>query len=650
MAGAESLGKIVVDERGTNKRAGRFNDAVATDDEGAVDARKLLDGFIERRIEDIAHVLGVAAERIDDELLGVFRDLDGVSDDEEGPDWFAFASFGGERQGNAERSLEYGTADVLRVGYAVIDDAGQVELIADGHDVQGINQLTLLPDDKDGDIAFGEDVLAHGQEDCQVDLAGAIEFNTGDIEHEQTGFAIEETGGALSVIVITCHQDGIRRNGAVVGQAVDIGQHSGRAVLPGQLLGLLEEGSCELVEVEHGVLGLRRPTKASNHDRIVSRQMADGRARQRPRTASPVRYGIVRVGRMLTILRLLKEPELMFAILTSFGLTVLTTVSPHRLYYQVNRPFEVDVSSGTARQLVLMTASNEEIARSAIPDGVTTADLQDLFPKIWELTTTHYLQQVTEGTPDGPALTLQPLVTPPTPVLRYQTMGGQRVPRVEGWQKPGPAERLMSGFRVYREQYAVLHTTLGDIKLVLRPDEAPNTAWNFRHLVEGGFYTDIPFHRIVARAGNGHPFVIQAGDPTGTGSGGCAYNIDLEASTIPHDLGVISMAREGGDVNTNSSQFFICLSREGTSYLDVQYTSFGQTIGGIDVVTTLGAVKVGPGDRPIEMPYITSAELVDGASRTPGEVPFWMPRTTREPAEEGQGQASASEDDVDPGR
>ncbi|MBL1218073.1 MAG: peptidylprolyl isomerase [Planctomycetes bacterium] len=204
----------------------------------------------------------------------------------------------------------------------------------------------------------------------------------------------------------------------------------------------------------------------------------------------------------------------------------------------------------------------------------------------------------------------------------------------------------MSGFRVYTEQNPVLHTTLGDIELMLRPDEAPNTAWNFRHLVEAGFYTNVSFHRIVARTGNGHPFVIQGGDPSATGSGGCAYNIDLEDTTLPHDLGVISMAREGQDVNTASSQFFICLSREGTQALDGQYASFGQTIDGIDVVQALGDVPVGPGDRPIDMPYVTTAELIDAAPRVPGTRPTWMPEPVEQPTE----KEPEPEKEVDPGR
>ncbi|MCB9861278.1 MAG: peptidylprolyl isomerase [Phycisphaeraceae bacterium] len=149
-----------------------------------------------------------------------------------------------------------------------------------------------------------------------------------------------------------------------------------------------------------------------------------------------------------------------------------------------------------------------------------------------------------------------------------------------------------------------MHTSKGDIELRLRPDQAPNTCWNFRHLVEGGFYTDIIFHRIV-----GPNFVIQAGDPTGMGSGGPGYNFDLEDSKLPHDFGVLSTARSG-DPNSNGSQIFICLSRDGTNFLDGRYTSYGQTVRGFDVIREIAAVPVN-NQRPIDPPVWHSAELID---------------------------------------
>jgi peptidyl-prolyl cis-trans isomerase B (cyclophilin B) len=157
----------------------------------------------------------------------------------------------------------------------------------------------------------------------------------------------------------------------------------------------------------------------------------------------------------------------------------------------------------------------------------------------------------------------------------------------------------------------VFDTDKGEMEFQLRPDAAPNTAYNFRHLVDGGFYTDIVFHRIVPKLPNGEPFVIQVGDPTGTGMGGPGYQVDLEPSTLQHDFGVLSNARSG-DPNSNGSQVFVCLSRNGTSFLDGQYTSFAQAVRGGDVIRAIAASPTGPGDKPLDpMPKIKSAKLID---------------------------------------
>jgi peptidyl-prolyl cis-trans isomerase B (cyclophilin B) len=186
-------------------------------------------------------------------------------------------------------------------------------------------------------------------------------------------------------------------------------------------------------------------------------------------------------------------------------------------------------------------------------------------------------------------------------------------------EKRGPIDRLFSGLRMYSERDVVLRTSKGDIRVCLRPDEAPNTAWNFIELARGGFYRDIAFHRIVPLTSSGQPFVIQAGDPTATGDGGPGFWLPLEDSHLPHDFGVISMARSD-DPDSNGSQFFFCLSREGTARLDGQYCSFGYAVEGANVIkaiaeSELADVKTG---RPVNPPVIRDAELVAAPPRTPG--------------------------------
>jgi len=81
---------------------------------------------------------------------------------------------------------------------------------------------------------------------------------------------------------------------------------------------------------------------------------------------------------------------------------------------------------------------------------------------------------------------------------------------------------MYNGIRAYVDKHLILNTSMGDIEFQLRPDAAPNTAWTIMELAKGGLYRDTIFHRVVALRKDGNPFVIQGGDPTGTGSGGRA--------------------------------------------------------------------------------------------------------------------------------
>ncbi|MCE7974251.1 MAG: peptidylprolyl isomerase [Leptolyngbya sp. PLA1] len=188
-----------------------------------------------------------------------------------------------------------------------------------------------------------------------------------------------------------------------------------------------------------------------------------------------------------------------------------------------------------------------------------------------------------------------------------------------------------TGLRIYRDQHAVLATSLGDVEFRLRPDQAPNTVATFRALAAGGFYTDVIFHRIAAVTRTGDPFVVQVGDPSGTGDGGPGFNIDLEDSRLPHDFGVLSMARNT-DPNTNGSQVFICLSRAGTARLDGRYTAFAQAVRGAEVILALAASPVREGtDRPVEPPVLHTVKLTDAPPY--GQAP---PPVTRPASNDGR--------------
>ncbi len=125
---------------------------------------------------------------------------------------------------------------------------------------------------------------------------------------------------------------------------------------------------------------------------------------------------------------------------------------------------------------------------------------------------------------------------------------------------------------------AHLRTDRGTVTLSLFAEEAPYTVSNFIHLANLGFYNGLTFHRVVPG------FVAQAGDPTGTGSGGPGYLFADEIGSRMHLRGVVSMANQGR-VDTNGSQFFICLA--DLPVLDGRHTIFGEVIGEMDVVDRL---------------------------------------------------------------
>jgi len=125
---------------------------------------------------------------------------------------------------------------------------------------------------------------------------------------------------------------------------------------------------------------------------------------------------------------------------------------------------------------------------------------------------------------------------------------------------------------------ATLTTQYGNMKIEFFDKDAPITVDNFVRLAKSGFYDGLTFHRVIP------DFVVQGGDPTGTGAGGPGYSIkcELTGDNQYHDRGVLSMAHAGRD--TGGSQFFICHSRRNTSHLDRKHTCFGKVTEGVDIV------------------------------------------------------------------
>jgi peptidyl-prolyl cis-trans isomerase B (cyclophilin B) len=128
---------------------------------------------------------------------------------------------------------------------------------------------------------------------------------------------------------------------------------------------------------------------------------------------------------------------------------------------------------------------------------------------------------------------------------------------------------------------AEIHTAKGVMKIEFYDQDAPNTVANFIKLAKSGFYDGVTFHRVIPN------FVIQGGDPTGTGAGGPGYkiNCELTGNNQFHDRGVLSMAHAGR--NTGGSQFFVCHSRDNTAHLDRNHTCFGKVYEGLEVIDAI---------------------------------------------------------------
>lgn len=151
---------------------------------------------------------------------------------------------------------------------------------------------------------------------------------------------------------------------------------------------------------------------------------------------------------------------------------------------------------------------------------------------------------------------------------------------------------------------AVFETNMGEFEIELFEDKTPITTKNFIDLAKDGFYDGVIFHRII------DGFMIQGGDPTGTGMGGPGYTIEDEfVSDLRHDgEGVLSMANTGRP-HTGGSQFFITL--DATPWLDGHHTVFGKVVKGMEVVREIGHVKVGPQDRPVHEVVINKITIKD---------------------------------------
>src|SRR2546429_2398553 len=149
---------------------------------------------------------------------------------------------------------------------------------------------------------------------------------------------------------------------------------------------------------------------------------------------------------------------------------------------------------------------------------------------------------------------------------------------------------------------ATLHTNHGAIAVELFDADAPKTVENFRKLAGDGFYDGVIFHRVIP------DFMIQGGDPTGTGTGGPGYTFEDEFNDHKVERGALAMAN--ASPNTNGSQFFI-VTTEAAPWLDGKHTVFGRVTEGMDAIDAIERTQTGANDRPVEDQTIERVELAD---------------------------------------
>ena len=147
---------------------------------------------------------------------------------------------------------------------------------------------------------------------------------------------------------------------------------------------------------------------------------------------------------------------------------------------------------------------------------------------------------------------------------------------------------------------ATLHTNHGPIEVELHDGDAPKTVENFRKLAGDGFYNGVIFHRVIP------DFMIQGGDPTGTGRGGPGYQFEDEFNEHRVDRGALAMANAGP--NTNGSQFFI-VTAEACPWLDGKHTVFGRVTSGLEIADKISGLPSDASDKPHDDAVIERVEL-----------------------------------------
>lgn len=315
---------------------------------------------------------------------------------------------------------------------------------------------------------------------------------------------------------------------------------------------------------------------------------------------------------------------------------------PMRNLCRPDAPIELDVRAPAEHgPLVIhvMDRAGTSVDQLAVTPGVV--DLAPLAKELQRSDRARWLQLRESDQPVGAPVWFVPLrAAPPVrtvrsirastqqPYLRvvgwgdraYDPTDAETAAAMPTWTAPDPI--VTSGFRLEPAVEVILHTDAGPLRVAMVPDAAPATVENFLRLAREGFFDGTIFHRVVPLDREGRPFVVQGGDPTGTGDGGPGWNLALEPSDLPHDRGVLGMAR-GDDPHSAGSQFYVSLSREGTARLDGQYCTFAVLTDGWDTLDRIASGTIGDATtgRPAVPVRIERVEVVPAPPR--GASPLW---------------------------
>lgn len=271
-------------------------------------------------------------------------------------------------------------------------------------------------------------------------------------------------------------------------------------------------------------------------------------------------------------------------------LTLLFSVlMPQKMWYAPSQPLNITIKSDKDATLMLTDFSGKVIAAKGSADVTAgqTVDIKSIFPDTAN-PGTFVLYALAKGT------------SLPASGSPKDFLGTPVVIEVLAESHQAPASAVVT--HVVPLQYVEMDTDAGKITEVFFYDSAPHTVANFLDLASGGFYDGLTFHRVVP------DFVIQGGDPLGSGMGGPGYMVGAEFSDRQHLEGVLSMAR-ASDPNSAGSQFFICLDYKNTSQLDHQYTAFGKVTDGMDAVKKIAAAPAN-GETPAHPAVMTAVRVL----------------------------------------